>query len=201
MTFHIRLRIRQHIWTFPSGKSPRSWLNKCLNLCAISVDWWPRAKSLLRSFITVVSNGVLHIHTYIHIHIHNIHLNVFHGGVENNARLVFLITNEGDERGPVSGVRWIQLKEQSGRQNYNFNFSRRLSRRGSHAEELEHMIRGCVGGEGGTRMLSTYRCVLLGQVGSRALSVRAFSSTCFHIRMKLIPFGKVPIASCCRVVL
>lgn len=193
MTFHIRLRIRQHNLNFSLRGKPRSWLNKCLNLSAISVDWWPRAKSLLRSFITVVSSGVHHAYTYIYTY--TIHIWTYFTGVENNARSVFLITNEGDERGSVSGGRWIQLKVQSPAVT-----TITLISRGDYLDGVvigrnldTGRIRGCVG-EGGTRMFSTSVCCSV-------RSARAFSSTCFHIRMKLILFGKVPIASCCRVVL
>lgn len=62
------------------------------------------------------------------------------------------------------------------------------------------------GGEGVRMLSASFRTAWGGgfrslKGRSRVLLARVFSSTCFHVRMKLILFPKVSIASCCRVAL
>lgn len=73
------------------------------------------------------------------------------------------------------GGRWIQLEEQSGRHNCNFNFSRRLSRRPRRDAVVKGLgrIRGCAEGRGRDGERYPHRWCL-GKLGS----ARPFGLTC-----------------------
>lgn len=188
MTFHTRPRICQHIWTFsPPGESSARDLISVLISAPWSVLIDDRVQNryyyhLLRRLAAAFSTYT-HARTRAHTHVtHICTYCTYFTGVENNA-LVFLITNERDERGPVSGGAGYSCKSSPAVTTVT------LISRGDYLDARDQSWQG-IRTRGRTDTRREGRECYPRRCRSERLVRAPFRPTCFHIRMKLIPFGK-----------